>query len=358
MRTRLLSIITCLSSSSALILTEDGKIYVCSGKNLYAFESNGTISWTINLGYTCHAGMAPVHGGRGKTEMEGKISRTIDEYTYVSAMQPKTLIFTLLVPAIGTIYWSESSLGEFSSLLSESDLCQFVVDEGILLAFLGAQIRSLHPAACKQVPSISSSTQRSLQLKKKVFDRTITELKQKAAEEVVANEVAEKFGEMVREREGVERKLSTTYSLGRDRAGSLSKSLLPLYDGKARSYSFQGVMKESVTVFHTLSDTTSGESSSEKETGSEFHDEESAAKAKAPMEAKSSSDEGSFGRDYGRSPLEITASSSRGLPIHFQTKEQEAGEVTIMHDEEEIESTRSTGSRLRLKRRNALSSPN
>ncbi|KAG6670673.1 hypothetical protein I3843_Q046600 [Carya illinoinensis] len=349
--------------------------------------------------------------------MEGKISRTIDEYTYVSAMQPKTLIFTLLVPAIGTIYWSESSLGEFSSLLSESDLCQFVVDEGILLAFLGAS-KIGNPLQCRsKYQKLASSClqaspkhiviytgneramvwfllfesailvilavivrfccifwrkkklqgqnlgsflekRRSLQLKKKVFDRTITELKQKAAEEVVANEVAEKFGEMVREREGVERKLSTTYSLGRDRAGSLSKSLLPLYDGKARSYSFQGVMKESVTVFHTLSDTTSGESSSEKETGSEFHDEESAAKAKAPMEAKSSSDEGSFGRDYGRSPLEITASSSRGLPIHFQTKEQEAGEVTIMHDEEEIESTRSTGSRLRLKRRNALSSPN
>ncbi|XP_041025174.1 protein GAMETE EXPRESSED 3 isoform X2 [Juglans microcarpa x Juglans regia] len=593
---------------------EDGKIYVCSGKNLYAFESNGTISWTINLGYTCHAGMAPVHGGRGKiylvaenrvlkisfldnatsppatevffgpvpdqeglleiiglsvstmsssvfinvknrglfaymtrgqllwsagpmldrfgyrlgcrknvtgcyftsapmvdqceasiyisntegelyclsirspnlkwiqdfssldksftitpgnngrlyvtvpakalllaldassgtvlwqrsigplstaectpvvdsnvylsqTEMEGKISRTIDEYTYVSAMRPKTVIFTLLVPAIGTIYWSESSPGQFSSLLSESDLRQFVLDEGILLAFFAAsKIRSPLQCRSKYQKLASSCSQaspnhiviytgneraiiwlllfesavlvilagivrfccvfwrkkklqgqnlgsflekrRSLQLKKKVFDRTITELKQKAAKEVVANEVAEKLGEMVLEREGIERKLSTTYSLGRDRAGSLSKSLLPLYDGKARSYSFQGVMKESVTVFHTLSDTTSGESSSEKETDSEFHDEESTAKAKAPMEAESSSDEGSFGRDYRRSPLEINASSSRGLPIHFQTMEQEAGEVKIMHDEEEIESTRSSGSKLRLTRRKALSPTN
>ena len=74
--------------------------------------------------------------------------------------------------------------------------------------------------------------QRSLQLKKKVFDRTITELEQKAAEQAVANEVFEKLGDMVREREGIERKLSTTYSLGRDRAGSQSKSMLPLYDGK------------------------------------------------------------------------------------------------------------------------------
>ncbi|KAF5475459.1 hypothetical protein F2P56_007262 [Juglans regia] len=593
---------------------EDGKIYVCSGKNLYAFESNGTISWTINLGYTCHAGMAPVHGSRGKiylvaenrvlkisfldiatsppatevffgpvpdqeglleiiglsvstmsssvfinvknrglfaymtrgqllwsagpmldrfgyrlgcrknvtgcyftsapmvdqceasiyisntvgelyclsirspnlkwiqdfssldkiftitpgnngrlyvtvpakalllaldassgtvlwqrsigplstaectpvvdshvylsqTEMEGKIGRTIDEYTYFSAMRPKTVIFTLLVPAIGTIYWSESSPGQFSSLLSESDLRQFVLDEGILLAFFAAskihsplQCRSKYQklaSSCSQASpkhiviytgneraiiwlllfesavliilagivrfccvfwrkkklqgqNLGSflEKRRSLQLKKKVFDRTITELKQKAAKEVVANEVAEKLGEMVREREGIERKLSTTYSLGKDRTGSLSKSLLPLYDGKARSYSFQGVMKESVTVFHTLSDTTSGESSSEKETDSEFHDEESTAKAKAPMEAESSSDEGSFGRDYGRSPLVITASSSRGLPIHFQTMEQEAGEVKIMHDEEEIESTRSSGSKLRLTRRKALSSTN
>lgn len=176
----------------------------------------------------------------------------------------------------------------------------------------------------------------------------------------MANEATEKLGDMVREREGIERKLSTTYSLGRDRAGLLSNSPLRLYDGKTRSYSFQGAMKESLKIFHTLSDTTSGESGSEKQTGSESHGEEESAakaKAKATMEAESLTYEGRLERDYGRSPLEITTSSSRGLPIHFQTMEQEAREVKIVHDEEEIESSR-IGSRLRLIRRKALSSKN
>lgn len=152
---------------------------------------------------------------------------------------------------------------------------------------------------------------RSLQLKKKVFDRTITALEQKAAEEAVANEVLEKLGDMVREREGIERKLSTTYSLGRDRAGSQSRSLLPLYDGKTRSYSFQSAKKESVTIFHTLSDTSSGESSSEKETNGGFHEEESAGKAKTPIEAESSSNDGICETDYQSSPSETTSSSRR-----------------------------------------------
>ena len=201
--------------------------------------------------------------------------------------------------------------------------------------------------------------QRSLQLKKKVFDRTITELEQKAAEQAVANEVFEKLGDMVREREGIERKLSTTYSLGRDRAGSQSKSMLPLYDGKTRSYSFLGAKKESVTVFHTLSDTSSEESGSEKDTNWGFHEEELAAKAKAkakakaPIEAESSSDDGIYETDYQSSPLETTT-SSRGF-INPLNGVQESGEVKL-HDKE-VKSMQ-TGSRLSLKRRRALSSTN
>ncbi|KAF5749966.1 protein GAMETE EXPRESSED 3 [Tripterygium wilfordii] len=71
---------------------------------------------------------------------------------------------------------------------------------------------------------------RSLQLRKKAFDRTITELQQKAAEEAVANDVIHELGDLVQKREGMERKLSTIYSLGRDEAGSSSKFLIPLYD--------------------------------------------------------------------------------------------------------------------------------
>ncbi len=48
------------------LIGEDGRIYACSKKNLFAFESNGTIAWTIHLGYICNAGMAPVQGGQGK----------------------------------------------------------------------------------------------------------------------------------------------------------------------------------------------------------------------------------------------------------------------------------------------------
>ena len=43
-----------------------------------------------------------------QTQMEGKISYGINESAHVSAVQPKTALFTLLVPATGSIYWSES----------------------------------------------------------------------------------------------------------------------------------------------------------------------------------------------------------------------------------------------------------
>lgn len=42
---------------------EDGKVYICMGKSLLAFENNGTTAWTLPLGYTCNVGIAPVPGG-------------------------------------------------------------------------------------------------------------------------------------------------------------------------------------------------------------------------------------------------------------------------------------------------------
>lgn len=84
----------------------------------------------------------------------------------------------------------------------------------------------------------------------------IAELEPKASEE----EVMERLGHLVKERESIKRKLSTTYSLGRDGEGTRSKSLLPLHDEKGRSYSFQGSKKESVTIFHTFSDEESSDS--------------------------------------------------------------------------------------------------
>ncbi|KDP24373.1 hypothetical protein JCGZ_25669 [Jatropha curcas] len=236
-----------------------------------------------------------------QTEMEGKVSQVIGEYNYISALKPKGVVFTLLVPATGAVYWSES-------------YPDYVRMKSCLVLLL---------------------IQRSLQLKKKAFDRTITELQQKAAEEAVANNVIEEMGDLIRERNVIERKLSTTYSLGRDSHGLQSKPILPVCDGKTRSYSFQSVKKESATIFHTLSDTSSEESSSERDY--KF-------KAKEPVQAEdSSSDDGDWVRDSPNSS-EPVASSSKEV-------------IELCDDGEEVQSTETSGRRsIWLKRRRALSS--
>lgn len=139
------------------------------------------------------------------------------------------------------------------------------------------------------------------------MDRTITELEKKAAEEAVdQHEVFEKLGDVVRKRECIERKLSTTYSLGRDRTDSQPKPNLPsYYMGKAKSYSFQGAKKQKLPMFHTLSDTSSSsESSTEGETRMfEAMDLSAKAKAKTPMVEDTST---SSNDEYCTSPLELT----------------------------------------------------
>ncbi|KAJ0098770.1 hypothetical protein Patl1_21516 [Pistacia atlantica] len=343
-----------------------------------------------------------------QTKISGKFIHTNDEYTYVSAMKPESVVFSLVAPATGSIHWSETYPGEFSSLLSKSDLQHFDLDESLVLAFVTAaktgntlQCRTTQQkiaASCSQTkpkrPGIYTGNERaillflffqsvvllvlavlvrfcctfwrkkklqgqnlgtflekrrSLQLKKKVFDRTITELEQKAAAEAVSGEVIEKLSSLVQERKGVERKLSTTYSLGRDTAGSGSKSLLPVYDAKTRSYSFQGPKKESVTIFHTLStDTSSGSTETENSWDSEEDKDWSVAntkakaKAKAPIEADSSSDDGVM-MHCRRSPSE-PASSSRGF-ISPLFVEQEGEVVESMSMSSSV-----------LKRRRTLSS--
>ncbi|XP_050902987.1 protein GAMETE EXPRESSED 3 [Lathyrus oleraceus] len=257
-------------------------------------------------------------------EMEGKVSHSIGEYTSVSAIRPKAAIFTMLVPATGSIYWSEVYPGQVSTLLSKSDLSQFVVNEEILLTFLaasrvdtplpcrtsGQKLASSCSQARNKLVNIYSGNERtielfllfesfmlvlliglvrfcctfwakkklrdqglgsfldkrcSLQLQKKALVKTITELEKKAAEESVDNEVYQKLGDIVRKKECIDRKLSTTYSLGRDRTNTQQKSMLPLQIGKGKSYSFQGEKKQKLTMFHTLSDTSS-ENSIEGET--------------------------------------------------------------------------------------------
>ncbi|WVY99786.1 hypothetical protein V8G54_025856 [Vigna mungo] len=251
-------------------------------------------------------------------EMEGKVSHTTGEYTLVSAIRPKGALFTMLVPATGSIYWSERYPGHVSTLFSESDLSRFVMNEETLLAFLAASTEIGTPLQCRTIGqklasscsqertklvSIYTGNERtivlflffesslmlvliglcSLQLKKKALDRTITELEQKAAEETAMNsEVFEKLGDTVREREHIERKLSSSYSLGRDRTGSQPKPMLPVHQmGRRKSYSFEDAKQKMVTELPPLSDTSSGESSTEEEACMVEDMESSSTEAKA-----------------------------------------------------------------------------
>ncbi|KAK8519511.1 hypothetical protein V6N12_025546 [Hibiscus sabdariffa] len=256
--------------------------------------------------------------------------------------------------SIGPLSSTElSPVALFLSSLSKSDLQNFVVDEGMLLTFVTAsKIGNQLPCRSKALKLASSCSQGtskrlrvytgnrssiflflllgsmlmvvlaavvrfccvfwrkkklqdqglgrflekrgSLQLKKKALDRTITEREQKATEEAVANEaIMEELEELVRERQGIERQLLTSYSLGRDETVSNLKSVLPLYSGRTGSYSFQRAKKESVTIFPTLSNTSSDESSSERDHVSDSEIEEELvdkAKAKAAIEDESSSE--------------------------------------------------------------------
>ncbi|KAE8673892.1 putative Serine-threonine protein kinase, plant-type [Hibiscus syriacus] len=286
-----------------------------------------------------------------QTEMGGKVIHMNDRFTQVSAMKPKRSVFTLMVPSTGKIYWSESNHGNFVSLLSKSDLQNFVVDEGMLLAFItaskiGNQL-SCRSNDLKLASSCSEGTskhlsvytgaalrfccvfwrkkklqdqdlglflekRRSLQLKRKAIDRTITELEQKATAAGVTKEATmEELGELVQKRQGITRKLSTSYSLGRDETVSNLKSVLPLYSGGTRSCSFQRAKEGSFTIFQTLSNTSSEESSSDNVSDSEVEENPAVkGKAKAAIEVESSSDDEQLERRYQRSPEPV--SSSKG----------------------------------------------
>ncbi|XP_015164040.1 protein GAMETE EXPRESSED 3 [Solanum tuberosum] len=355
---------------------------------LYSFSPKGVLKKfpkVLNMDSVIQ--VSPVLGCSGyaiyvsQTQIEGKITRIIGDYTYISAMKSKGVIFTLINPATGIIFWSEQYPGLFSSEFLRSDLQHFLLDESVLLAFFAASstgnrlpcrssrkilsevcIKLLTDYARKfqhlhRFPSFSSGNKktillflifesiillvlaiivkfccmfwkkkklqnqhlgkfldkrRSLRLQKKVFDRSITELQQKAAEDAIANEVLEKLGNLVKQRENIERKLSTSYSLGRDEIGPRSPSLLPLSDRKTRSFSFQGAKKESVTLFHTVSDTSSETSWSERDSDTNIsEDEEETDKGKSPIEIFSSSDDEIYQEEYQSSTPSFFASTSR-----------------------------------------------
>lgn len=180
----------------------------------------------------------------------------------------------------------------------------------------------------------------------------------------MANEMLEKLSDLVKQKQGIERKLSTTYSLGRDRTNSKSKSLLPLSDGKTRSYSFQGSRKESVTIFHALSDTSSTDSSSEEETESSFvEDKASAVKAKGKGKEKSHSDvesESESDDDENCEEDEVSESSgSKGFmnPLFVGDAFDESKEVKVVDGGGEMREYMHSGNRSIIRRR-TLSSTN
>nr|XP_043633515.1 protein GAMETE EXPRESSED 3 [Erigeron canadensis] len=279
-----------------------------------------------------------------QTKMEGIPSQNIGEYTYVSGMKPLKIVFTLLVPATGSVYWSESYPGELSSIFPESGLRNFVVDGRILLPFLSISNIG-NPLSCFSTSQkLTSSCSKmdvkkviiytgnektielflffetillivvaalvrfccvfwkkkklqnqnlrnflekrsSLRFQKKVFDRTITELEKKAAEGPSTNEMLEQLDDLVKERETIERKLLTTYSLGRDTTSPEPKPLLPLSDKKTKSFSNKTEQKDSVTMFNTMDDTSSEDGESNEEV------DKTESKGKAPLETESSSDD-------------------------------------------------------------------
>jgi len=119
----------------------------------------------------------------------------------------------------------------------------------------------------------------------------------------VDNEVYQKLGDIVRKKENIERKLSTTYSLRRDRTNSRSKSMLPLQIGKTKSYSFQGTKKQKLTMFETMSDASSESSIEEEIDIVEVLDPSAKEKGKTPIVEVTSI---STNDEYFTNPLDVT----------------------------------------------------
>ncbi|KAM3330948.1 hypothetical protein ACQJBY_027197 [Aegilops geniculata] len=365
-----------------------------------------------------------------QTIMEAKSSQTIGDYAYVSAMKPSSILFTLLAPATGTVYWTEKYPGELSNLLSSSDLDYFTLDETILLiALSSARIgnavqcytrrqkiawtcRKAKPKFVHGDPGDHNHVlllfffqlivivvqavivrfccifwrkkklqnnglqkflekRRSLHSKRRVLGKIISELEQKAVKDVEdasSNETLEQLGEMVKAKDGVERKLYTSYSLGRDVLGlRQGSSILPLYNGKHKSHSFHGAHRESITVFNTLSesstseDRTSSSYSSDSgscSSGSSFEEMELDTRSKSAEEAGPSDDITKEAQD--KLAVEIASSYQAFMnPLYVQggssskspSQREEFPMETMRHD---LAPTK----RMWLKRRRSLSSTN
>lgn len=53
---------------SKSIIGDDGRIYACCNNYFLAFETNGSIAWSLHLNYKCDTATAPVQGGFDKVK--------------------------------------------------------------------------------------------------------------------------------------------------------------------------------------------------------------------------------------------------------------------------------------------------
>ena len=173
---------------------------------------------------------------------------------------------------------------------------------------------------------------------------------------------------MVKAKDGVERKLYTSYSLGRDVLGlRQGSSILPLHNGKHKSHSFHGAQRESITVFNTLSesstseDRTSSSYSSDSgscSSGSRFEEMELDTRSKSAEEAGLSEDIAKEAQD--KLPVEVASSYQAFMnPLYVQG--ESSSKSPLQREEFPMETMRhdlAPTKRMWLKRRRSLSSTN
>nr|CAD1823971.1 unnamed protein product [Ananas comosus var. bracteatus] len=251
------------------LIGHDGRFIACSGKNLFAFDRNGSVAWIVPLYYVCRKDIAP----------------------YATKEETKAMLMALDV-STGSILWQhpvgplsgEKSFPIVDSNGDDKAILLFLFFQLVIVIILAVIVRfccifwrkkKLQGAGLQRF----LEKRRSLHIRRKTLNKIISELEQKAAEDATApNEALEQLGEIVKAKEGVERKLSTSYSLGRDRIGAKQRpTILPLYNGKAKSHSFHSTRTESVTIFNTLSNTSTseeGESSSSSSSSSSSYESE------------------------------------------------------------------------------------
>ncbi|CAN6461891.1 unnamed protein product [Victoria cruziana] len=242
-------------------------------------------------------------------KVASKSSHLYGDYSSISVRGPLTLIFTMFVPATGTVHWTGEYPGQLSSTWSSSYLRHFVLDARVLLAFITAANEKLRwrcSHARSILPQIAYTSDEkkmfiflgfqfvvlivlagfvrfccifwgkkklrdqdlnrflnrklSLRTRKKKFDKIISELEEKASADPTDEQVLQWLNHFIQEREAVERKLSTTYSFGGDVPELSSGTILPLHQGKlGPGSSFIHGRRGSMAIFDTLTTSSSDE---------------------------------------------------------------------------------------------------